>query len=136
VIEEEARRRFAAARVAVLGTVGPDGTPHLVPVTFVLDGHTVWTATDAKPKRSGRLQRHTNVIAHPRASLLVQHWAEDWSALWWVRVDGAARVLDDDPTTQHVVAMLLTKYAQYADVAVTKPVIAIDAVSWRSWSAT
>jgi PPOX class probable F420-dependent enzyme len=34
--EDEARRRFAAARVARLATIAPDGAPRLVPVTFAV----------------------------------------------------------------------------------------------------
>jgi PPOX class probable F420-dependent enzyme len=135
VTEAEARRRFAAGRVAVLGTVTPSGSPHLVPVTFVVDGDTGWTATDAKPKGSRRLQRHANIAAHPRASLLVQHWSEDWTELWWVRADGAAEVRDDDPALERVTGLLRAKYGQYADVAITGPVIAVQIDTWRWWTA-
>ena len=52
---EIARRRVLAARVARLATIDPDGRPHVVPIVFVLDGETLYTAVDAKPKRSPRL---------------------------------------------------------------------------------
>jgi len=50
VDEAEARSRFAAGRVARLATVRPDGSPHLVPVVFALDGPTIAFAVDDKPK--------------------------------------------------------------------------------------
>ena len=89
-----ARALFASARVARLATIGPQGRPHLVPITFALDGDTIYTAVDQKPKVTTRLQRLRNVAADPRVSVLADHYDdEDWSSLWWVRGDGAARVV-------------------------------------------
>ena len=131
----EARRRFAGARVATLATVDSTGGPHLVPVTFAVEGDTVWSAVDGKPKRSAKLHRLANIRAEPRVSLLVQHWAEDWTALWWVRVDGTA-TLDDRPSTvRHVADLLRGKYTQYGDVAVGGPVIEVAVSTWRGWLA-
>jgi PPOX class probable F420-dependent enzyme len=127
------RERFAAARVAVLGTLTPDGAPHLVPVTFALDGDVLWTATDGKPKRPGLLARHRNIAGDPRVSLLVQHWAEDWSRLWWVRADGLATVVEDPSTVDHSLAVLRAKYAQYAEVALGQPVIEVQVTRWYGW---
>jgi PPOX class probable F420-dependent enzyme len=95
----EARRRFAASPVARLATVRPDGTPHLVPVVFALVGDVVTTAVDHKPKRSTSLQRLANLRAEPRCSLLVDHYDDDWTRLWWARADGRAEVVDDPATT-------------------------------------
>ena len=53
--QAEARRRVGTARVARLGTLTPDGRLHLVPMCFALDGGTLYTAIDAKPKRSRAL---------------------------------------------------------------------------------
>src|SRR4051812_49360507 len=90
----EARRRFAAARVARLATADADGRPHLVPLVFVVAGETIYSAVDAKPKRTTALRRLANVAANPRVAALVDHYDEDWAALWWVRADGTGRVLD------------------------------------------
>jgi PPOX class probable F420-dependent enzyme len=128
----EIKARFAAAPVAVLGTLGPSG-PRLVPVTFVLDGEVVRTAVDGKPKRSARLARLDDIGRDPRVSLLVQHWDPDWSRLWWVRADGEARVSDDPDEVADAAVALQRKYPQYAEVPVTGPVIVVDVRSWRSW---
>jgi PPOX class probable F420-dependent enzyme len=133
--EHEARRRFAAARVAVLATADAMGTPHLVPVTFVTDGDVVWTATDGKPKLHKRLHRHDNIRAQPRVSLLVQHWSEDRSLLWWVRVDGLALVTTEKSTVDRVTEMLRTKYPQYLSTQVGGPVIEIAVHKWSGWTA-
>jgi len=95
---DDARRRVAEARVARLATVRPDGAPHLVPVTFaLLDDDRVVTAVDAKPKTTQHLQRLVNISAEPRVGLLVDHYDDDWQQLWWVRLDGTARVVRDEP---------------------------------------
>ena len=59
---DEQRARVAAARVARLATLRPDGTPRLVPITFVLlDGLVCSAVDDVKPKRSPRLARLADV---------------------------------------------------------------------------
>jgi PPOX class probable F420-dependent enzyme len=133
------RRRLAGARVARLATVRPDGRPHLVPCCFALDGETLYSAVDAKPKTTLALQRLENLAAHPAASLVVDHYEEDWSALWWVRVDGPARVLPpggDGPGAAEYRAasdLLAAKYPQYHHRPPPGPVVAIDIVTWRAW---
>jgi PPOX class probable F420-dependent enzyme len=112
VTRAQARRRFAAAEVARLATVDGRGSPHLVPIVFVLAGETIYSVVDAKPKRTGDLQRLRNVRSNPRASVLVDHYdASDWSALWWVRADGVARVLEpSEPEAQRAVGLLRGRY--------------------------
>jgi len=82
------RQRVEEARVGRLATVGPGAQPHLVPCCFVLSGDVLYSAVDAKPKTSLRLQRIRNLMANPSAALLIDHYQDDWSQLWWVRVDG------------------------------------------------
>ena len=122
---------FAQARVARLATVRPDGRPHVVPVCFVLAGDAIYTAVDAKPKSTRALRRLDNVRANPHASLIVDHYDDDWSQLWWVRVDGRARVVDDD----HAIDLLVAKYPQYVEHRPPGPIIAIDDLVWSRWSA-
>jgi PPOX class probable F420-dependent enzyme len=135
VTRAEQRRRVAAARVARLATVGRDGAPHLVPVCFVLAGDTLYSAVDRKPKRTARLRRLENVRAQPRASVLVDGWDEDWTRLWWVRLDGEGRVLEDGAERERALALLGEKYAQYRDAPPGGPVLALDVRAWRAWSA-
>jgi PPOX class probable F420-dependent enzyme len=133
---DDARRRVAEARVARLATVRPDGAPHLVPVTFaLLTDDRVVTAVDAKPKTTQRLQRLANVEAEPRVGLLVDHYDEDWQQLWWVRLDGIARVVRDESERDGMVEPLLAKYRQYADAPPTGPVVVVDVTDVRYWSA-
>ncbi|MFG2191701.1 TIGR03668 family PPOX class F420-dependent oxidoreductase [Streptomyces sp. NPDC048639] len=130
----EARRRFAAAPVARLATVSGDGRPHLVPVTFALDGDTLFSAVDHKPKRTQDLRRLRNIRADVRVALLADHYAEDWAALWWARADGTAEIVEDEAGRARPVALLREKYAQYRERPPRGPVVAITVERWSGWS--
>jgi PPOX class probable F420-dependent enzyme len=129
------RKRVADARVGRLATVGPGSAPHLVPCCFVLDGDTAYSAVDGKPKSTRALRRLDNIRANPNATLLVDFYAEDWGALWWVRVDASARVLDTAGAHEfdHAVELLCAKYEQYRRDPPAGPVVALDVVGWRAW---
>ena len=131
-----ARERVEQARVARLATVRPDGSPHVVAVTFALDGDTVVTAVDDKPKRTRALQRLRNIDRHPAASLLVDHYEEDWSRLWWVRLDGAAVVVRDEPRRSEALAPLLAKYVPYRTSPPGGPVIVLTIRTAATWHAS
>jgi PPOX class probable F420-dependent enzyme len=133
--EKEARARFAAARVARLATVRPDGGPHLVPVVFVLEGDTVWLVVDEKPKRHRRLQRVVNIRAEPRVSLLADSYDEDWNRLWWVRADGRARIVGEGHELDRAVSLLLDRYPQERGQPPKGPALAVEVERWRRWSA-
>jgi PPOX class probable F420-dependent enzyme len=130
-----ARERFAAARVARLATIAPGGAPHLVPIVFALAGDTIYSAVDAKPKRTAELARLRHVAAEPAVCVLADHYEEDWSALWWVRADGSGRVLDapaDEAEAKDALALLADRYPQQT---VTGAVLAVDVTRWSGWSA-
>ncbi len=132
--EAEARARLAGARVARLATAGADGQPHLVPVVFAVDGDRVYTAVDQKPKTTTRLRRLRNIRENPRVALLADHYAEDWDALWWVRADGRARVVEDPAAARHPVDLLAEKYEQYVRARPAGPLIVIEAERWTGWA--
>lgn len=129
----EARERFATARVARLATADAAGRPHLVPITFAVAGDRIYSVVDAKPKRTRALRRLANVRENPMVSLLVDHYDDaDWSALWWVRADGVARVLDaTEPEAGRAIALLHERYRQQRAVG---PVLAVDVERWSGWS--
>jgi PPOX class probable F420-dependent enzyme len=133
---DEARQRFAAARIGRLATVRPDGAPHAVPVVFATDGDRVALVVDDKPKRSNDLQRLRNLAVEPRASLLVDHYEETWTALWWVRADGDARLEDDPAARDRALDLLARKYAPYARRRPEGPVVVLAVRGWRFWSAS
>jgi PPOX class probable F420-dependent enzyme len=133
---DEMRRRVEAARVARLATLAADGTPHLVPFCFVLAGQHLYSAVDRKKKRTTRLQRLANVARDPRVTVLVDHYEEDWTRLWWVSLSGRARELDRDSEAERALQLLAGKYPQYAALPPAGPVLRIEVQRWSGWEAS
>ena len=125
---DEIRRRVAGARVAALATLDGDGRPHLVPITFVLSGDEVFTAVDHKPKTTRALKRLANIRRDPRVTVLVDSYDEDWTKLWWCRLRGTARIIDE------VIELFGVKYEQYRGRLPSGPVIAVAIDEWTGWS--
>lgn len=134
--EEPLRERAADARVARLATIRPDGSPHLVPITFALDGDHLVTAIDDKPKSTRELQRLSNIRNEPRVAVLIDHYEEDWSQLWWVRVDGEASLEETGPVFDRAVRALAARYPAYRRRPPDGPVIVIRPTAWSGWSAS
>jgi len=136
VTEDEMRERVRAARVARLATVRPDGTPHLVPICFaiVADGTRIVSAVDRKPKSTPELQRLANIRANPAVTLLIDRYDEDWTRVWWVRVDGRGRVVEDGAEREAAADALRAKYEQYQQIGLDGAALVIDAERWRGWA--
>jgi PPOX class probable F420-dependent enzyme len=134
--EAELRRRVAEARVARLATIEADGRAHLVPICFAVEEERLYSAVDQKPKRSRDLRRLRNLRERPWATVLVDHYEEDWSRLWWARLRGPARILDGGDEARGALELLSGKYHQYRRDPPDGPVVAVDLVEWRSWSAS
>jgi PPOX class probable F420-dependent enzyme len=139
--EFDPKVRFTQSPVARLATITPDGIPHLVPVVFAVDGASrgdhdvVYTAVDAKPKTTRRLRRLANIESNPQVSLLVDHYADDWTQLWWVRADGVAAIHSGGEAFDTGCRLLRAKYPQYQSVPLHGPVIAVTVHRWSSWHA-
>lgn len=130
---ERARALFSTARVARLATVSAEGVPHLVPVVFSVCEERIYTAVDDKPKRTRSLRRLENVRARPAVCLLVDHYEEDWEALWWARADGVGRVLaGSEPEARGAVALLRERYPQQRGAGA---VLAVEVTRWSGWEA-
>jgi PPOX class probable F420-dependent enzyme len=126
---------FAESPVAMLATVGADGAPHLVPVVFAVHDDVVYTAVDAKRKSTQRLRRLANIEANPKVSMLVDHYDDDWTQLWWVRADGIAAIHYRGEEMATGYALLRKKYLQYQRIALDGPVVTVDVQRWASWQA-
>ncbi|WP_405600100.1 TIGR03668 family PPOX class F420-dependent oxidoreductase [Streptomyces sp. NBC_01410] len=133
---EDARARFAAAPVARLATVGSEGAPHLVPITFAVDGDLVCFAVDHKPKSTRDLRRLRDIRANDHVSALADHYADDWSRLWWARADGHAEVVEEGERLSAVMELLRAKYVQYRERSPEGPVVVISVTRWSGWAAT
>ncbi len=121
------------AEVARLATVRSDGSPHLVPITFALSENRIYTMIDHKPKTTINPQRLDNIRANPRVSVLVDQYDSSWADLWWVRVDGSAKIVDRGGMHEIAAAKLTEKYEQYRDHPPAGPAIVISIDNVRSW---
>jgi len=128
------RNRAEAAPVARLATVDGDGRPHLVPCCFAFDGDVAYSVVDHKPKRSPALRRLDNIRSNPAVCLLVDHYEDDWSALWWVELRGTASTLEGE-AAEAALDALATRYPAYLGSRPPGPVIAIRPDRWAWWSA-
>lgn len=140
--EFDPKARFARSPVARLATSSAGGKPHLVPVVFAVSetspagsADMVYTAIDAKPKSTQRLRRLANIATNAQVSLLVDHYADEWTQLWWVRADGEACIHTDGAALHTGYQLLRAKYPQYQSVSLNGPVIEITVHRWSSWHA-
>ena len=85
----EKRELFESAPVARFATVGPDGLPHVVPVTFaVVDGQLCFE-TDADSVKVRNVERTG------KAAAVVDAGEDDYTRHRGIQWRGAARVVDD-----------------------------------------
>jgi PPOX class probable F420-dependent enzyme len=101
------------ARVARLGTADAAGRPLVVPVCYAYDGRHLYSAVDAKPKRTRQLRRLRNIAENPRVSLLVDEYDEEWTRLRWVIVEARAEILTAGGELARAIELLTAKYPQY-----------------------
>ena len=106
----------------------------MVVVTFVVDGDTIYTAVDQKPKSGTNLKRLRNVGENPMVTMLADHYSDDWETLWWVRADGRAAILADQRQMAAPLALLANRYWQYRQAPPTGPVLAVTVERWTGWT--
>jgi PPOX class probable F420-dependent enzyme len=107
-----------------------------VPITFALDGETLYFAVDAKPKRTTNLKRLRNIAANPTVSVLIDHYEDEWESLWWVRLDGTARIVTAPEESERALGVLAERYPQYMATKPAGPVVAVAIESMTGWSAS
>jgi PPOX class probable F420-dependent enzyme len=135
VDEATMRRLVTEARVGRLVTVDPDGRPNPVPFVFALEGDLLVSAVDRKPKTTRSLRRLANIADRPEVAVLVDHYEEDWDAVWWVRLRGRARAAGEGPDRERAVRLLTEKYPQYREEPPDGPAILVEIDGWMGWSA-
>ena len=114
----DASIHLTASVHGVLSTVHPQRGVDAVPVVFAVDDadHIAIPIDLVKPKAAGRLRRELNLEIDPRATLLVDHWdRDDWSRLWWVRVELRYEATVGPDHWGDLAARLAARYPQYRD---------------------
>jgi PPOX class probable F420-dependent enzyme len=128
------RRLVEEGRVARMATADEEGRPHVVPIVYALDGDTLYSSVDEKPKRSPNLKRIRNILAKPAVELVVDHYEDAWDRIWWVRLRGRGEVLEEGAERERALSLLAERYAQYRDSPPQGAVIAVRIERWRGWS--
>ncbi len=123
------RAKLEASRVARLATLGANGGPHLVPICFACNGTVLYSAIDRKPKRvpPKRLARLKNIKETPQVALLVDHYDEDWTRLWYVLVRGEAELVSAPAERKRALKCLRAKYPQYRQKMLGSEMLGDDA---------
>jgi PPOX class probable F420-dependent enzyme len=127
------RALLERTRRAVMTTLGPDGSPHSVPVVFATVADEIVSPIDHKPKTGRVLARVRNLERDDRVTLLVDRWEEDWTQLAWLMVRGRAVVDPNAPA--EVLQSLNARYPQYAPDERHDAVIRIrpSRLLWWTW---
>jgi PPOX class probable F420-dependent enzyme len=121
-----------STRVARLATIRPDGSPRVVPICFALDGEMLYSAVDEKPKRTRRLARIADIERDSRVEVFIDHYDDDWTQLWWVRLRGRASVVERD---ERALELLCAKYPQYREQPPAGPFVVVEIDEQTEWTA-
>jgi len=141
-IQERVVEFINAHRVARLATADAAGRPAVIPVCYVFDGKSFYSAIDQKPKRVGpdELQRIRNIRVNSNVALVIDDYSENWSELKYVLVHGAAEILEayESMSVERAtaIAALRLKYHQYRSMPIERnPIIKIVPNRVRLWAA-
>jgi PPOX class probable F420-dependent enzyme len=133
---DEARALVAGARVAHLATTNTGLGVDVVPITFaLLPGDRLVSIVDQKPKSTTRLRRLDNIRANPDVTVLVDHYEDDWTRLWWVRMRGTASVVAEGERFEEARDALTGRYPQYVEAPPPGPVVSVAVEQWTGWRA-
>jgi len=141
-IEERIVQFINSHRVARLATADAAGRPTIIPICYVFNDESFYSAIDKKPKRVDlmQLQRVRNIRANSHVALVIDDYSENWSELIYVVIRGVAEIIDpaESVSTDHenAVAALRLKYEQYRSMVIDRnPIIKIVPKQVRLWSA-
>jgi nitroimidazol reductase NimA-like FMN-containing flavoprotein (pyridoxamine 5'-phosphate oxidase superfamily) len=97
----------AAARVGHLATTRGDGTPHVVPISAVLDLDRLVFATETNTVKV------RNIRDNPYVAICFDEYDEDWSLLKQVLIYGAPYFIETGMEFERDRNLLYEKYTQY-----------------------
>jgi PPOX class probable F420-dependent enzyme len=107
-LSKRVAKLLGAERICRVATVGESGTPHLVPVCHAVVGDRVYFASGDDGRKV------LNLRQNPRVAVTVDLYAEDWSHLKGVMVQGTAKLVRRGPAFTRARKRLYAKYPQYS----------------------
>jgi PPOX class probable F420-dependent enzyme len=98
---------------------------------------------DDKPKSGKTLRRVQNIRENNSVAVLIDHYEDEWTALWWLLIRGAGEILEFEEFSEQqqlkISSTFRKKYRQYKELSFTDRTfisITIEVVSsWRFDSA-
>lgn len=130
---------FDREPVARLAVIDDDGVPEVMPIVFARVATRFFSPIDGKPKKSGRLARLRRIERCPRVGLVIDRYAADWRALWWIRIAAQASIaVGQDADWDAAVTALRSKYPQYRTTALFEgepTLICFEPLTVRCWAA-
>jgi PPOX class probable F420-dependent enzyme len=118
--EAEQLELLEAERIVVVGSHGPRGWPHLMPVWYVLRDGIVWVWTYAKA------QKARNLEGDPRATLLVETGFE-YTELRGVMIEAEAELHPDPEVVLEFGKELAVRYSEGIESVEGDAVSALEA---------
>ena len=106
--DEERDGFLAETRTCRVASLGGDGAPHVTPLWFAWDGHSLWLTSIVKS------QRWTDIGRDNRVSVIVDAGVE-FTELHGVELRGTAEAVGEVPRTGEPVAELETPERIFAD---------------------
>ena len=108
-LKKELAKLVGRERVCRVATAGRGGVPHAVPVCHVLADGKVCFGSERDAKKV------QNLRANPHATVTVDLYAEDWSNLKGVMIQGTAALHERGPRFRKLRRLLYEKYPQYPE---------------------
>lgn len=137
---ELVERILDTAPVARLAQKDLEGGPQALPFVFARVERSLWSPVDGKPKKRAKLSRLDWVAAEPQVLVLVDHYTDDWTQLWWLKLFGHATVVGErEPGWSEAIRGLAAKYPQYRETpmfAGVPTMVRIDIEHWKSWASS
>ena len=103
--EDEQRELLDSERVVVVGSHGPHGFPHLMPLWYVVRDGEIWIWTYAKSQKVKNLERD------PRCTLLVEA-GHEYTDLKGVQIEAEAEIVRDTPQVLAFAKELTVRYSE------------------------
>jgi len=103
--DDEQRELLDSQRVVVVGSLGPRGWPHLMPLWYVPRDGEVWIYTYAKSQKVRNLERD------PRATLLIET-GHEYTELRGVMIEAEAEINRDIEVVYPLAEELTLRYAE------------------------
>lgn len=133
-LPEWAGELLGAARVARLGLLDEADHPRVLAVTFAVFEGAVWSAIDNKPKRTAAPARLRRLRRRPEATLLVDHYDDDWTRLAWVELRGRVAILEVEDAPEALEA-LAARYEPYRSRRPPGPLLRLEVEATSCWRA-